>query len=865
MSVISRRFSLLCFLLFCLAVPSFAQNAQKQTLSNGLTVLVQENHAAPVVAVRFYVQTGSIYEGEYAGTGISHLFEHVLQEGSKTRTKQQINAETQAIGGQTNAYTSNDVTAYHIVTAAPYFNRALENLADSLMNATFPEAEVKIQQGIIHHEMNMGEDDPNRILWRTFYETAFIRHPARLPVIGYREAFDALTRDDILSYYNTHYTPENTILAVAGDVNAADVFAAAKKALGDWPRRAATTSAIADEPRQIVPRRAVFEKAAMQNALAMLGWHTVPLQHPDLYALDVLARILGGGETSRLTQALREKQELVYNVSAFSFTPDYNAGIFAINAALPPEKLPQLENAVWNEINKIKTSGVTAAELKRAQRGIETDYVFDTDVAEQAERMAYDFMGTGNPDFSDQYVARINAVTAAQVQAVTKKYLLQNGLTTAIVRPPHAGSTPKATTKKQIVAPPQMFTLENGLRVIIRENNQSPTVAIAAIGLDGLRAEAPGKNGVANIAADLLLRGTQKRSALEFSQVVDDMGAAISSGSGYNAWTVSSNWLARDWRRGLSLVHEALTMPRFSEDELRREKTLVAAAIKEQEDDPDAVAALAARSAFFGAHPYGRSTLGTLDSIEQISREDVVAHWNRVLNPRQMVLAIYGDVDAAKALKVAKYLFGDLKAKNPQPLNQPIPIQPPQKPVAVTKTLPDIAQTVLYFAYPGVAIKDEDRAALRVLDGALSGIYYPGGRLHARLRDSQLVYGVHALELRGMDGGMFLIQAGTTREKRDEVRAIIEEEVQKIRNAPISQEELARAKGMAITAQAVDLQTNAAQADDAAIGELLDRGYKDSENYQKEINAVTVEDVQRVAQKYLRPQNSVLAIVEPKE
>src|SRR5690606_10066709 len=138
-----RRFLTLFFFAFLLAIPSFAQTAKKQTLPNGLTVLVQENHAAPVVAVRFYVQTGSIYEGKYLGTGISHLFEHVLQEGSKTRTKEEINAETQAIGGQTNAYTSNDVTAYHVVTAAPYFERALNNLADSMMNATFPEAEVK--------------------------------------------------------------------------------------------------------------------------------------------------------------------------------------------------------------------------------------------------------------------------------------------------------------------------------------------------------------------------------------------------------------------------------------------------------------------------------------------------------------------------------------------------------------------------------------------------------------------------------------------------------------------------------------------------------------------------------------------------
>jgi zinc protease len=132
-----------------------AQLPAKKTLPNGLTVLVRENHAAPVVAVRVYVRTGSITEGQYLGSGISHLFEHALSEGTKSRTKEQINDEVQGIGGQSNAYTTFDVTAYHITTASSYFGRALNSLSDMMQNATFPEAEVKTQIGVIHNEMNL--------------------------------------------------------------------------------------------------------------------------------------------------------------------------------------------------------------------------------------------------------------------------------------------------------------------------------------------------------------------------------------------------------------------------------------------------------------------------------------------------------------------------------------------------------------------------------------------------------------------------------------------------------------------------------------------------------------------------------------
>jgi zinc protease len=195
----------------CMVSTASAQLPVKKTLPNGLTVLVRENHAAPVVAVRVYVKTGSITEGQYLGSGISHLFEHALSEGTKGRTKEQINDEVQGIGGQSNAYTTFDVTAYHITTASSYFGRALNSLADMMQNATFPEAEVKTQIGVIHNEMNLNEDDPDRVLYKLFYQTAFTTHPVRFPIIGYREPFDRLTREDIVTYYKTHYTPEKRL------------------------------------------------------------------------------------------------------------------------------------------------------------------------------------------------------------------------------------------------------------------------------------------------------------------------------------------------------------------------------------------------------------------------------------------------------------------------------------------------------------------------------------------------------------------------------------------------------------------------------------------------------------------------------
>ena len=252
---------------------------QKQTLPNGLTVLARENHGAPVVAVRVYVRTGSIYEDKYLGAGLSHLFEHTLFEGTVTRDKKALNDELQAIGGQSNAYTSYDVTAYHVTTAAPYFDRAAGVLADMVRNATFPEAEVKVQQGVIHNEMNLGEDDPQRALSELFDQAAFRVHPVRYPIIGYPAQFDALSRQDVLDYYKTHYTPENTVVSVAGDVDAAQIFETIKQEFGTWPRGIARTPILPSEPAQNAPRRATAQMPVNLTYLEM-GWHTIPLQKP---------------------------------------------------------------------------------------------------------------------------------------------------------------------------------------------------------------------------------------------------------------------------------------------------------------------------------------------------------------------------------------------------------------------------------------------------------------------------------------------------------------------------------------------------------------------------------------------------------
>ena len=847
------------------ALPASAQQVLKQTLPNGLTVLATEDHAAPVVAVRVYVRTGSIYEGKYLGAGLSHLFEHTLFEGTKTRDKVAINDELQAIGGQSNAYTSYDVTAYHVTTAKPYFERAAAILADMVQNATFPEAEVKVQQGVIHNEMNLGEDNPERAVSELFDQTAFRVHPARYPVIGYSNQFDALTRDDVLNYYKTHYTPDNTVVSVAGDVDAKTIFATVKKEFGDWPRGAAQTPVLPTEPPQNAPRTATQQMAVNLTYLQM-GWHTIPLQNPDLYALDTLAQILGGGDSSRLQLELSQRRNLVNSIDSYSATPNYDAGIFAVSATLPPENLAKVEAAIKAQVALIKKNGVTDAELARAKRQIKTAFAFGKeDVESLAESAAYDELGTGDPNYSKRYVSSIARVTAPQVQAMALKYLKDDGLTTAVIEPKSADK-PTETVAKQnenAIGAPTLTTLPNGVKLIVRPNALNPTVSIVVAGLGGLRLEPADKAGIASLTAQLLTRGTKQRDAEQIAGLVDDLGGSLESSSGQNSWVMQSQWLREDWTRGLNLIAESITEPTFPVAELAKVKEQTLAQIGAQEDDPMDAAALEMRKLYFGAHPYSRPTTGLANTVKSINRDDVAAYWKRELQPENMVVAVYGDVKPAEVEKLTTYLLGSFKATGAPLPAPPKPVELAQmKTVNIEKT--GVTQTAMWYGFPAISVENSDRYAIDVLDAAMSGANLPGGRLHQRLRDAELVYVVHAYDAPGLDPGNFVIYAASTKENAPKARAIIDEEVQKVRDAEISPAELERAKTMMISAHAIGMQSNSDQALSAATDELYGLGYRSDDDYAAKINAVTLADVQRVARKYLVPEHSALAIVGPK-
>src|SRR5437016_10378643 len=280
--------------------------AQKSILPNGLTIIVQEDHSAPVASVQAWCATGSIYEDVHLGAGLSHILEHMLFKGTKTRSTNEIAQKIQDVGGYINAYTSFDRTVFWIDVPKDGALTALDILADAMMNSTLPAQEYAKEQEVIRREFAMGMDDPDRTVTDLLFATASHRRPCALPVNVIIYIHSQLTQEQVMEYYKTRYVPNNLTFIVVGDVVAAEVRETLENSFKDQPAKSLAPIYIPPEPPQLGLREVHQEFATELTHFAM-AWHVPEISHPDVPALDLLSVILGEGHSSRLYRKVREE------------------------------------------------------------------------------------------------------------------------------------------------------------------------------------------------------------------------------------------------------------------------------------------------------------------------------------------------------------------------------------------------------------------------------------------------------------------------------------------------------------------------------------------------------------------------------
>jgi len=834
--------------------------AQKWILPNGLTIIVQEDHSAPVASVQVWCSTGSVDEDQHLGAGLSHILEHMLFKGTKTRSANQIAQSIQDVGGYINAYTSFDRTVFWIDVPKDGVSTALEVLTDAMMNSNLPPDEYKKEQEVIRREFAMGMDDPDRMASLLLFATAYQRHPYRFPVIGELEIYNQLTQEQVMQYYKTRYVPNNLTFVVVGDVNGEKVQQQLSDLFNAYPEKSLKPVFIPSEPPQL-GRREVHKEFATELTHFSMAWHIPEVTSPDVPALDLLSTILGDGRSSRLYQRVREEAGLAFGISAFSYTPG-DPGLFGIDATLDPKKREAAEQLALQIVDEVKQTGVTADELDKAKKITLSQHLGAlTTMRGQASDIGSNWLLTRDLNFSRHYLDAVQQVTLDDVKRVAKTYLTENNLTVVSLNPKGSLSGKAELVKPVAAGEVQKFELSNGLRLLVREDHRLPLVGMGAVFRGGLLAETPQDNGITRLMTKVLLKGTKTRTAEQIANELESVGASISSEAGNNSFSVSVDVMKPDVKRGFSLLSDVLLNSTFPEKAIAREKEIQIAAIQQEEEQLTSVARNIMREALFPQHPYALRSNGSVGAVQHLTQKDLLDFRDRYVVARNGVIYVFGDVKADEIKQLVEQALGNMKAGALTLIDAKASM--PLAKTTMVESRKDKAQGVIMVGFRGASLSSPDRYALELIDEASSDL---GSRFFIRIRQQMgLAYYVGASQMQGLVPGLFAFYLGTDPQKLERVRTELLDEIHNLANDGLTPEELQRAKKKLIGQQEIANQSNDAFGYHCALDELYGLGFNYYNQLEYHVNAVTLDDVKKVAAKYFRDQPYVLATVRPPE
>ncbi len=867
-------------------------------LDNRLIVAARRMPAAPVASAQVWVETGSIFEQEFSGAGISHFLEHLLSGGSTTtRSESESNAILGRMGARKNAATGLESVYYYINSSSEDVLTSVDLLSDWMINATLPEEEFERERQVIQREISMGEGEPPRILWRLTQQARYGVHPARHPTIGYADEFLEITRDQVIDFYERMYAPNNMIFTVAGDIDPVEVVERVAENWRKVPARDLPEISFPVEPEPEFPGE-VSGRADLRRPRIRLAWPGTRAGEEHDSALDLLAAVLGRGESSRLSRTVRDRDGLVTAVSSYNLSFHWGEGFFGIDAEPAPgeedsDPAERAREAILAEVGRLLEEPVSGDELERARRNILSRILSaNQNVQEAASRMARDTLAFGDPDYLFRYYREIREVTAEDVMRAARQYLKPERLITVRLLPETEeekavplrrvpGPSPEEFPSEKVrmdnsriiekisgvsedirerapaeVGPYRLTKLENGLRVITQRSTVVPAAAIHLYTRGGLLAEEYGREGYASAAAAMLTRGTEKYTALEFAEKVEGMGASVSASSGYNTDYIRARSLKEDWPEVMELVAEVFLRPAFLPEEWESLQRRHLAAIDRERDSWYGELTQRFRDIYFGAHPWSRTSLGRRETIEKITAGDISDfHYSR-LGAADTVIVVTGDIDPDEAVEKARGLFGDLP-ETPSREYEIIPPELPEPGVERVRTSKPLTAVMSGFG-PAIEHAHPDYPVMRVLSAVISD--FPGGWLQQALRGDGpgLVYASWARMVTGLVPGFFEVTFNTSPEHLEEALERAHGAVRRAAETEVSSGDLERASAKVLFDEFFSRQSNSERASSAGLDEIYGIGDPGGDDFRKRVGKVTPEELREAAESYFKESFTVI-------
>lgn len=860
----------------------------RHRLKNGLTILAEPLHDAPVVALQVWVNVGAADE-QPPHLGIAHLHEHMLFKGTAKRQVGQIARDVEAVGGEINAWTSFDQTVYHVVMAAQELEAGVDILSDAISASTFDKDELAREIEVVIEEIRRAKDAPTRRLHNTLFETVFKKHPYRRAVLGTEASVSGIDQAAMLTFFRTFYRPDNVTFVAVGDFETPRLLALIEQYLGDWtPHGQNAGQSVAAEarlPRCQEPPQKTLEVRILaedvKEARVALAWQVPALHHVDVPALDLLTTILGHGEASRLhTKVVR--RGAVMDAYAFAYTPK-DTGMLVVGASLRDEHIASGTEALLAQAYALAHTPVTEDELSRAKTMLLSDVAYQRETVQgQANKRGYFEVGAGDYAFEAAYLKSLESTDAASLMRVAGIYLhehpavvLQHPQTSDaletqelqdLVNQGYQQAASNAASGRQAAKAGALgvisYTLPNGASLLVRPE-KSPVVAMRAVALGGQRYESSAVAGLGMTFAAVWGLATESLEPEALAAKVASLGGGLSAFSGRNTVGLRGEFVAKHAMAGLSLFAEALLRPRFLPADFERERDLLCERVRTRDDNPAGVAFDAFAAHLFAEHPYGLPALGTMASLKALSCSQMDDYHKLYAAPDKLVLCVAGDVDPQAIYSMLAPAFQtEVSQALPKAPSAPRAYVRDEQGAGVRIALQK-QQAHCVIGAQGTTMADAERFAIDVMCAVLSG---QSGRLFTDLRDAQsLAYSVSCANAEGIDPGHIFVYIGCAFEKVQQALTGVYGHLKRLREEPVTSAELSRAQRYLIGSHAIDLQRSGARAMAMALNARYGLGYDAMARYAESIRRVTVAEVQKVAQTYLDPQRLLEVVVGPKE
>jgi zinc protease len=864
------------------SLPGIPEIAYKRyVLGNGLTLIVHEDHKAPIVAVNVWYHVGS--KNEKPGkTGFAHLFEHLMFNGSEHFNDDYFKVLQKIGATDMNGTTNSDRTNYFQNVPVGALDTVLWMESDRMghLLGAIDQARLDEQRGVVQNEKRQGENQPYGRARELLTENAYpAGHPYSWTTIGSMEDLNAASLDDVREWFRTYYGPSNAVLVVAGDVAPQDVEARVQKYFGDIP----PGPPIAHQDEWVAKRTGEHRETLQDRvpqARIYKEWNTAPYGSYDDGQLDLAAAVLSSGKTSRLWKRLVYDDQLATDVAAYQASAEIGSRFVIQATARPGVELSRVEKALDEELARFVADGPTADEVERAKtqnlarfvRGIERIGGFGGSSDVLAENQVY----FGNPDYYRTRLERVRDATPATVGEVAKRWL-SDGLYVLEVHPfadLKAAKQGAERTKPPEPAPAaagrlpafSRTRLGNGLEVIVAERHALPLVTVRLLIDAGYASDAQGVPGLARLAADMMDEGTTTRSALEISDALQRLGARLDTSSDLDTTVVSLSALKANLGPSLELMADVVVNPSFPEADFQRLRRQQIAAIDQESVSPNSMALRVLPRLIYGeGHPYANPLTGSgfKTTVEKLTRDDAVRWHHTWVRPAGATLIVIGDTTGADIVPLLEKAFAGWKG-GAAPKKDVGPAASGTAPAIYVLDRPGALQSVVFAGEVVPPRANPQEIAQKVMNQVLGGQFI--SRLNMNLReDKHWSYGARTILLDARGPRPFLAIAPVQTDKTKESVAEMLKELRGVTgDKPVTADELATAEDSLVLTLPGRWETADAVAD--SIGDIVRFGFPDDyfEGYAAKVRAVSLADVAQAA-KIIRPDRLVWVVAGDRE